>query len=327
MPPRSSIDERLREVQQLRQAQDPDRLPLVASKALKDRANLVVAEAAKLIRENELSGFVPELLQAWQRMLVEPLKSDKGCTAKTAIVEALDGLDYDEPDFYRTGISYRQLEPVWGGTEDTGENVRGACALALARSRRMGLVEKMNVLVDLILDVDSRLSRVYGIQALANTGSEHVVPLLRFKLLSGDSEAQVVGACMVGLLQLTPQPAVALVGTFLQSADEDLVLEAAAALGECGRRDAVELLIRAWKGTRDVEVRNSLLVSIGLSREPTAISFLVSLIEEKSSDAQTLLRALAPSCVYQEVRQRVRNTIIGTGNSSLEAAFRERYPS
>jgi hypothetical protein len=327
MPARLSIDERLRRTQQLRHEQDPVRLRLAISKALQDSANLVVAEAAKLIRENELPGFEPDLLNAWQRMLVDPLKSDKGCTAKTAIIEALDKLDYDEPDFYQTGIAYRQLEPVWGGTADTAENVRGACALAIARSRRMGIVEKMNVLVDLIVDRGSRMSRVYGIQALANTGSEHVVPLLRFILLSGDSEFQVLGACMVGLLRLAPQAAVVLVSKFLQSTDEDVVLEAAAALGECGRADAVEILIAVWRRSRDAEIRKSLLVSIGLSRDSSALSFLISRVEENSSDSATALRALAPSCVYSDVRQRVHNAVIGTKNPSLQVDFDNRYPS
>jgi hypothetical protein len=168
----------------------------------RDRAGLVVAEAAKLIRTANLKGFENELLAAWEQMLVNPVKTDPGCTAKTAIVEALGQMDYDEPDFYLNAIRYRQMEPSWGGREDSAVNVRGAAAFAIARSRRLGIVARLMILVDLLVNEESRRCQVFAVQAIADTGRDEAVPILRLRFGMGPQFADVMGACMTGMLSL-----------------------------------------------------------------------------------------------------------------------------
>ena len=323
MAPRVSIDERLHRLREIRDQGDVEKIREVALKNLGDSCNLVVAEAAKLIGQFELSGSDSALIAAWDRLFKhsDPIKVDKGCTAKAAIVEALGLANYDEPEFYLTGINYHQIEPAWQGAIDTAENVRAGCAFALVRSQHLRVVDKLNALVDYLQG--SRVDRVNAARAIADTRHETAVPLLRLKLQSGDGDAEVMGACMSGLLDLAPNQSIPLVADLLTNPTESVVLEAAAALGICGRPKAVEALINCWRRTADEEIQRSLLLSIGLSRDPTAVDFLMTQLES-DHHTETILEALKPSCVYQETQSKVRRFLEKRNDKKLIADFERK---
>ena len=304
MSPRSSIDERLSRLREIRNGTDLDKLCEAVPIYLADRSNLIVAEAARLVTDFELTGCESALTHAWKRLIEtdDPVKADKGCTAKAAIIGALAKVGYDEPEFYLAAISYRQIEPAWPRAEDTAENVRAGAALALARSQRMRTVDKLVTFVD--YQQGTPFDQIHAARAMSDTGSEWAIPLLRMKLLSADVNAEVAGACMSGLLELAPTASIPLVNRFLRSSRENVVLEAAAALGICGKPAAVKCLIDAWKKTADDEIQRSLLLSIGLSRDPSAVDFLIGQLETHH-DPELILEALKPSLVYEETRLRV----------------------
>ena len=77
------------------------------------------------------SRRLPELVQAFQRLLEEPEKTDPGCLGKTAIVITLVNLEYEDVAFYRRAIRYVQAEPVWGGEQDSAAHLRAAAAAGL----------------------------------------------------------------------------------------------------------------------------------------------------------------------------------------------------
>ncbi len=316
MPARPSIDGRLRRVRGLRDESDHAALRAAVSKSLTDSSNLVVAEAAKIVGDMQLSGFEPELLRTFERLLIDPIKSDKGCRGKSAVVEALNRLEFDDVEFFLRGMNYEQVEPAWPSSEDAAVAVRGGCAFGLAASRQVRAVTKLTNLVDL-LQRPGRLDRIHAVQAIAQCGGEPAIPLLRLKLLSGDAEAEVIGACMAGLLRLAPAESFAIVVRHLDSPDESTVIEAAAALGECGNPEAVEALIARAGRNRDRELLEPLLASIGLSRAPRAIDYLISRIAADESEAEIALRALRPACVYAETRERVKAAVEKTGNPRL----------
>lgn len=304
MPPRPSIDERLSRLREIGRANDIETLREVAPMFLGDKSNLIVAEAARLVTDFELAGLESELIQAWTRLIenADPIKADKGCTAKAALIKALATLGYDEPELYLTAIAYQQIEPSWPKAEDTAENVRAGAAFALVRSSQMRTVEKLITFVDYLQG--SHFDQINAIRAMSDTGSESAIPLLRMKLLSDEVNSEVAGACMTALLDLAPDKSIPLVARFLKSHREDILLEAAAALGSCARPTAVKCLIDAWDKTADEELRRSLVLSIGLSRDSTAIDFLMTLLETRH-DRELAMEALKPSLVYEEVRQRV----------------------
>ncbi len=81
-------------------------------RALGDRSNLVVAEAASLVGEAKIAELAPELAAAFERFMAEPAESDKLCRAKIAIAEALDKIEYQRPQVFLRGIRHVQKEPV-----------------------------------------------------------------------------------------------------------------------------------------------------------------------------------------------------------------------
>src|SRR3954453_18862518 len=83
-------------------------------KALSDKINVVVAKAAALIAGLQLRELVPHLCAAFDRLLVNPTKTDPQCWAKTAIAKALKDLDHSESAIFLKGIQHVQMEPVWG---------------------------------------------------------------------------------------------------------------------------------------------------------------------------------------------------------------------
>ncbi|WP_010586669.1 HEAT repeat domain-containing protein [Schlesneria paludicola] len=320
MAPRVSIDERMRQLQATNREGNLDQIRELATKSLNDSCHLIVAEAAKIICERAFSSEITGLIEKWNELISHsnPIKSDKGCVAKTAIIEALRLLDCDEPDIYLAGIHYHQVEPAWPQSQDTAENVRASSAFAIAISRRIRIVDKLNALVDLLQG--SRSDRIHATKALLETGNESAIPVLRQKLHAGDPEIEVLGICMSGLLELAALPSIPFIAQFLDNPSELVVCEAAAALGQCGQPAATQALIAVSKRCRDHEIQRSLLLSIGLSRDPAAIDFLISQLE-KERFAETVLEALKPSCVYESTRTRVRQALEKIDDFELSETF------
>src|SRR2546423_114764 len=91
-----SVEDRLDEIATL--GKDPD-TPAARNqlhKHLSNRVSLIVAKAAEVIAHLEDREFTGDLIAAFQRFMVDPAKSDKGCAAKTAIVKALLAADCDD---------------------------------------------------------------------------------------------------------------------------------------------------------------------------------------------------------------------------------------
>jgi hypothetical protein len=324
MAPRLSVDEKLRALREIRDRGELEQIRIAALKNLGDSCNLVVAEAAKLICDFELAGSESDLLRTWERLIgnSDPIKADKGCVAKAAIAQALGGLEYDDPDFYLAGMNYQQIEPAWPKAEDTAEHVRANCAFALVPSKQLRLVDKLNAFVDYMQG--SHSDQMNAAAAIADTGHEMAVPLLRLRLQSGDHDAEVLGVCMAGLLKLAPTSSLSLVTSFLKHRNENVVLETAVALGTSGLPKAVESLIDCCKRAPSGDLQRSLLISIGLTRNPAAIDFLLAQLES-GRNTETVLDALKPSCVYEETQNRVRDVLDQINDKKSIAEFERKY--
>src|SRR5262245_38974623 len=83
------------------------------SSAPVDTSSLVVAEAAVVIGMNQVRGLEQRLVAAFDRVMIDPEKSDKQCRGKIVIVEALNQLEFAESEVFLHGIVHRQ-DPVWG---------------------------------------------------------------------------------------------------------------------------------------------------------------------------------------------------------------------
>ncbi|MGH9323863.1 MAG: hypothetical protein ACRD3V_28765, partial [Vicinamibacteria bacterium] len=132
-PPRKKdpVEERRSRLNAAREAPGSAASFEVLRKGLSDKVQVVVARAAEMASELGLVSLSPEMIAAFDRFLLDPGK-DKGCIAKTAILEALVKLEHEDPEVFRKGIRHVQREPVWGGTEDTAAWLRGLSAIGLA---------------------------------------------------------------------------------------------------------------------------------------------------------------------------------------------------
>src|SRR5215467_506900 len=102
---------------------------------LKNRSNLVIAKAAKVAGKARMMELVPDLVEAFERLMKNPAKLDKGCSALTEITDALYEMDYVEPEIYLRGIHHVQMEGSFGPPVDAAAKLRGLSALGLARTR------------------------------------------------------------------------------------------------------------------------------------------------------------------------------------------------
>jgi hypothetical protein len=83
-------EDRLEQLRQLRSS-NPSDIESALRKALAERSNLVVAEAAKIAKETKCTALIPELLSALNRLFDDPGKTDPRCWGKTAIPGRADG--------------------------------------------------------------------------------------------------------------------------------------------------------------------------------------------------------------------------------------------
>src|SRR5262245_13295365 len=120
--------------------------------ALRARISHVVAKAAQVSGELGLRVLTGDLTASFERFLVNPVKTDPGCRAKVEIARALYELGDDPGAVFLRGIRHRQLEPVYGGREDTAPELRALCALGLVR---LGHPDAMVELADLLADPEA----------------------------------------------------------------------------------------------------------------------------------------------------------------------------
>src|SRR5512147_154480 len=102
-------------------------------KGLAGKSSHVAAKAAQIAGESEIGALVPDLVAAFERFMLNPVKSDPNCSAKAAIADALYRIGHDDEGVFLRGIRHRQMEPVYGGRIDTAIDLRAASALGLAR--------------------------------------------------------------------------------------------------------------------------------------------------------------------------------------------------
>jgi hypothetical protein len=258
-------------------------------RVLSSEGSHAVARAAAIAGESGLAELVPDLVAAFPRFFEGLPRADPGCSAKTAIVEALRRLEHDDPALYRRGTGHVQREPVHGGHVDTAVDLRGASALALAET---AVADVLVDLANLLADPEPPV-RISAARAVAVHGRASGIPLLHLKALAGDEEPRVVSECLLALLRLDARGEMPFVATFLEKGDE--AAEAASvALGESRLPEALPIL-RAWlEPARRRGLGRAALLAIASLRRDEAVDLLLSLARDGDPPAaRDALAALA----------------------------------
>ena len=278
----------------------------ILRKALTDRSGLIVAEAAKAVGVHRVHSLTPDLTTAFERMLQKGATTDPKCWGKKAIVDALKDMDHEESYTFLHGLRHVQMEPVWGGQEDSATSLRGACALALLQCADLSRETKFRHLVDAMGDPVDRV-RVDVLRGIAQMEGDDGALLLRMKARSGDPMPHVIGHALELVIGLEGAFGVTFVTDFLASGDEEILEEAALALGTSRRPEAFAVLQRAWAKDHIGLRAEVLLRAISASGLPEAIDFLMNLIEEGITyEADAAVKALGLYSGSGEIQERIR---------------------
>jgi len=290
--------------------------------ALADRSPHVAAKAAQIAGEHEITAVTRELAAAFERFLLNPVKSDPGCVAKAAIVDALQRMGAPEPSVFLRGIRHVQLEPVWGGKADTAVALRGASGFGLVA---MGYRDALTPLAELLADPEAR-ARAAAARAVAFSENPAGVPLLRLKALVGDADLEVVSECFSGLLRLEPGESAEFLARFLEADDEQTREAAALALGGSRRAEALPVLRRWFESSRDDASRRTALLAVAMLKLDDALAFLLGLVAEAPGPTARLALASLALHRYDEALVRRVRAAAARDDVDLDDTVAEEFP-
>jgi hypothetical protein len=320
---KKNFDQQLAALDALKNSPASPSTPEALRKALANPNNYIVAKASQIVAQLAFEYLVPDLLAALDRFFVHPAKSDPQCWAKNAIVQGLADLGHHDPAVFLRGLRHVQMEPVWGGQEDTAAALRSKCALALVECHDLSDLHVLSHLLELLVDADKTV-RTEAARAVGRVNRREAALLLRLKVLTGDTEPEVLGACFTALLSIEVQEGIDFAGRFLEGRG-DAAGEAALALGLTHDPRALALLRDRWNRGSEPDLSAVLLTAMALTRLPEAVDFLVGLIEADAAAAAAAINALAAARMPEEVRLRVDRALQSSGNPRLRATFEEHF--
>lgn len=294
MTKKLSLEHNLAQLKEIRENPTSDPAIEELRRALESKSNHLAAEAARIAGEYEIEQLEDDLLQAFDRFMLDPLRSDPTCAAKTAIAEAISRIGYVGEDLFLRGIRHRQLEPVYGGKEDTAVGLRVACAMGLVgTSYPDSMVELAILLAD--REPDARMGAVRAIGEARQMAS---VPLLRFKALIGDDAVHVMFECFSALLMLAPEPSLPFVAGYLDDENPAIREAAIIAMGKSRLPGVIDILSTEWERELDPALRRATLQSIAMLRDGQAMDFLLSLVED--APPNSAMEAVAALEIYRQ---------------------------
>jgi HEAT repeat protein len=316
MPGKRSFEEQLAALDALRQL-PPEACIEPLRKALTHRNNFVVAKAADLVRQFQLTQLIPELLTAFDRFFADPIKTDPQCWAKNSLSRALATFEHQDAAVFLRGMRHIQLEPSYGGPSDSAGTLRATCALALVQCRSLLDADLLSHLVELLGDKDKAV-RVEVVRAIEQVGSPSAALLLRLRAVLGSEEPEVLGACYSGILRIEGVTAIPWISRFLSSGD-DPAAEAALAIAGTHSPQAFETLKQHFNNESDPWFCSVLLSAIALTRQDAALEFLFDQVRTESLQAEPAIEAILRSMPSEEVTRRLEKLV--AGNPRLARAF------
>ena len=307
------IKEALQNISELRSEDRSEKSLVLLSKIIKKHEGVVVAKAAELAAEWNATDLAQDLHEAFYRLSQEGLEHDSQCWGKVAIIKALYELAWQDSKVFIQGCKTMQLEPVFGGKQDSAVSVRIASIQALLQLPVSDTSVVMSILADLLADPSHKV-RAEAARVCIYTQPELVRPLLRLKIRVGDVESRVLGVCFDSLLMLDSSlEAIALILEYAYSPNEVLRAEALASLASSSLNEAITTVTQIYPKLKDIQLRRILLTSLGVSSRPEAFIFLCERLREgDAQEAKWALEALkskghdeeSKSQITKELRQR-----------------------
>ena len=339
MPGKRKFEDQLAALDALRQ-QPPEAAIDPLRKALTNRNNFVVAKAADLVRQFQLTQLTPELLNAFDRFMLrsgkeDPVKSDPQCWAKNAISRTLAAFEHQDAAVFLRGMHHIQLEPSYGGASDSAGTLRATCALALVQCRSLLEADLLTHLIELLGDKDKAV-RAEVVRAIEQVGSPSAALLLRLRAILDsnlksrkpgqppEEEPEVLGACYSGIFRIEGPKSIPWIARFLADAD-DPAAEAALAIAGTHSAQGFEVLRDRFAEESDPWFCSVLLSAIALTRQDAAVEFLLDQVRTESLQAEAAIEAILRAAPSEEIKSRLEPLV--SGNPRLSRAFQKLFPA
>ncbi len=290
-------------------------------RALKGSTGLLAARAAQIAGKRGIEELVPDMVAAFDRLMAGGAKADKGCQAKQAIASALNKLEHLDDSVFLKGACHKQMEPAFGGFEDTAAELRCECAFGLAR---IGRPDAHYVLADLLVDPE-RAVRSAAAKALGGMATPEAEIMLRMKVLTGDSEPEVIGECFASLLAMIPERSLDFVARYLSTQDLALAEYAALAIGQSHAPGAFDALRKCWESDPSPLLRRVLLLPMALARSDDAFDFVLDVV--RRADSTTAAVAVSALGLYNDDISvaRIGGVVERRDDRAVTASFEKQF--
>jgi hypothetical protein len=294
---------------------------LTLGNALASRSNHVIAKAAQLVGDHRITELTDDLVRAYERLMVQPAKLDKGAFGLTALARALALLDYPHGELFRQGSRLVQFEPVYGGRVDVADHLRGWCAQGLVVSGDPdAMVDVARLLADPCPQTRKAAAQAVQISGMGAIG----VPLLVLRTTLGDADPQVVAQCVIALLALDAQIALSYIQPLLQSEDEALVEQILLAMGQARAPQAMALITSFYESALTEPLQKASLLALAMLRTNEAITYLIEEVAEASPRAAAL--AIEALGIYDEkLKERLVECCKARGDGQLKSMVEDDF--
>ena len=243
MASRLSLDEKLAAIRAMRDGPPSVTDATELRRYVGDRSNLVVAAAAALAGERAFTELAADLETAFDRFLIDPLKNDKLCRAKIAVVQALDKIEHLKRDVFEKAARHVQLEPVSAERKTPRRGCVAPPSLRLRGSEDQTIIRCSSTRSPIPRRTCGwPRSRRWHTWARKPRGCCFVS-----RPGWAMSEADVISECLSGLMTLDPEENLDFVCEFLDPMDPDRCEAAALALGKTRLPGALEALKACWR--------------------------------------------------------------------------------
>ena len=144
-------------------------------------------------------------------------------------------------------------------------------------------------------------------------------------MITGDTEPEVMGTCMVGILELGERGAMEFVASFVGE-EEMRGLEAIAAMAQSRHAEAVRLVMAQWRRGLGFEAQETIAISLGASPLEEARDALLEVLEASRGEvAACAVTGLGSSRYREEVRERVMAIVSEKREQKVTEAFRAEF--
>jgi HEAT repeat protein len=245
----------------------------IIRKYLTSGTNTVVSKAAQSVATYQLKDLEQDIKSAYRNFKISP-KNDTCCTAKSSLVAALTEIGSQDIAWFKTESEFIQIEPIFGGSRDSGADVRVKCIEALTQ---FPWFQVARTLIDRIGDTET-IVRMAAIKAISAYNGKEPEYIVLTKTVCGDINSEVLGECFRALNSMETDGRLQIFEKHLNEDNDELCLEAAFALGETRLPEALTILLNAWEENIMPAKRELLLHGISIHKSKAATEFIKELL-------------------------------------------------